>query len=647
MSELSIEEIYNDLVNLTENPVNINTAGREELEKLLFLNDIQILEIIEYRIKFGTILSPSELLSISGLNRENIQMMLLYIKFANDKNSRIDIQNKNYIKAEHSLMLRSTRIIEPKKGYLSGIYQGDQWKHYLRYRFRGKKFVKFGLTAEKDPGEEFFSSSQKYGFDFYSGFAEVNPGGLVNKIILGDFICQFGQGLNLWSGFSGGKSSYRTVDIKKRAAGLKSYSSSGESGFFRGAGISLKKYGMEFTAFISSDKIDSKTENMQDSSINSMEVIRTFYTSGLHRTETELQNRNITNETFFGANLNYRSNSFSVGLTFSEQIFDKTYLKQTKIYNVMEFNSERNNYSASMDFLILLRKITFFGEGSLSKNGGTAILGGVLFNPFSAIGFSLLYRNYSPSYYSSHSGAFSENTRTINEKGIYLGIEIQAFKQLKIKGYADNYSFPWLKYLVDTPSSGTEYLINLEYELEENIHIESRFRSEKKGKSFNNELPGSKISSYQLKQNFRNQLNINIPFHHFNLLLRSRLELSFYNEFDSDREKGWLLFQDLLYRPANKRTSLSLRYAIFNSESYNCRIYTYEHDLLYSFSTPSFYNKGFRFYINIKYKVSRLFDLWLKYAISKYPNKKTIGTAYEEIQGNKRSEIRVQLRGRI
>ncbi len=55
---------------------------------------------------------------------------------------------------------------------------------------------------EKDAGEEFFTGSNKQGFDYYSGhFYLKNISQNVHSVALGDFQVYFGQGLTIWGGF--------------------------------------------------------------------------------------------------------------------------------------------------------------------------------------------------------------------------------------------------------------------------------------------------------------------------------------------------------------------------------------------------------------------------------------------------------------
>ena len=107
---------------------------------------------------------------------------------------------------------------------------------------------------------------------------------------------------------------------------------------------------------------------------------------------------------------------------------------------------------------------------------------------------------------------------------------------------------------------------------------------------------------------------------------------------------GYLLYQDVLIRPPEKPYDISLRYAIFDTDTYDERIYAYENDVLYAFSIPAYYYKGSRFYILFKYEITDWLDFWLRYATTWYSNQNTIGNDLDEIQGSRRSEVKAQLR---
>ncbi|MFC2097757.1 ComEA family DNA-binding protein [Bacteroidota bacterium] len=641
------EQLYNDLTVLLNNPVNINSSTREELERLIFFSEKQITEIIEYRSKYGVLLSAGELQIISGLTKESIIKIMPFILFADKDNKTPKLEKEKYKKSKNTIIIRSSRVLEKKSGFFSKKLCGDTWKHYFKYRYDGSNFLNFGITAEKDPGEQFFRESQKYGYDYYSAFIEINPDRLIKKIVIGDFVCQFGQGSVIWNGFSGGKNSSRLIDINKRAGGIKPYSSSTEYGFFRGAGIMLKKNNINLNTFISYRKIDAKIEIVSDTFGISDRTIKTIYTTGFHRTESEMEHKNSSGELVYGCNINYRKDIYSVGVSFAGQKYDDKLLKEVKPYNIMYRNYWKTNYFGGLDYMLISRKLTLYGEFSVSRGGGSTFLNGLIYYPFSGISFSMLYRTFAPHYHSAFAKPFSEGNKSSNEKGFYFGIELQASKKLKISGYVDNFSFPWLKFLVDAPSSGSEYFISLENNFNENINFVCQFRSEKKEKNITDNQPGLKKTEIAEKRYFRNQLEIKVPFNKFDIILRNRLEFSTYKTIDISLQKGWLFYQDILFRPQELPIGISFRYCIFNIENYNNRIYTYEQDVQYSFSIPAFFDRGYRYYLCLKYKLSKRINFQIKYGITKYPEKESIGTGIDEIAGNRKSEINMLLRIKI
>ena len=105
-----------------------------------------------------------------------------------------------------------------------------------------------------------------------------------------------------------------------------------------------------------------------------------------------------------------------------------------------------------------------------------------------------------------------------------------------------------------------------------------------------------------------------------------------------------VFFQDILYKPMMGKWDIIARLAIFETDGYNSRIYTYENDLLYQFSVPALQNQGARYFLLINYKFSRKAEFWVKFAHTVYANQKTIGTGLDEVQGNKKSDLKIQLR---
>ena len=65
-------------------------------------------------------------------------------------------------------------------------------------------------------------------------------------------------------------------------------------------------------------------------------------------------------------------------------------------------------------------------------------------------------------------------------------------------------------------------------------------------------------------------------------------------------------------------------------------------DVLYSYSIPVFYDKGLRYYLNCNVDLNRKITIWARLAQTVYKGKSLIGSGLDEIQGNKKTEIKLQ-----
>ena len=89
--------------------------------------------------------------------------------------------------------------------------------------------------------------------------------------------------------------------------------------------------------------------------------------------------------------------------------------------------------------------------------------------------------------------------------------------------------------------------------------------------------------------------------------------------------------------------SFSFRYALFETDSYNSRIYAYENDVLYSYSISSYYFRGSRAYLTLNYNITQKMEIWLRYEHTFYNNKDVIGSGLTQIQGGVKSEVKAQV----
>lgn len=646
--EPDFTDLLDNITFLLENPVDLNSADFDQMKQIMFLTDFQVMKIIEYRAKYGNFLTIYELQGVEGLNEETIELMEPFVKISNEKPKGIFKPRDVFRNGKHNFFLRYSQIAEDQKGYKSlsdsakaanpnGYYPGSPSKIYSRYGFNYNNRLRIGITADKDPGEEFFKGTQPNGFDFYSAFAYYSGKGVVKDLVVGDYQAGFGQGLTFWTGLAFGKSS-EAVSMKRNAVGIKPSTSVNENLFMRGIAATFAMQNLELTTFYSSKKVDA---NIGETDTLNPEIlyVTSLQETGYHRTQAELMDKNAIGEKIMGLHLGYRKNLYSIGATVYKTNFDTPIQNSGDLYEKYRF-SGTGNLNGGLDFNFYVKNFNFFGELSASQNGGKAYLAGCQASVGPRVAFSVFYRDYGAKYQNLYSNALGENSDNNNEKGLYAGILLRLHKYWTFTGYSDYFSFPWLKYRVDAPSAGSEYSAQLSYQPMRTLELIFRYRYENKQINSGEEALLPQIST-TVRQNFRFHVSSDIlPW----ITLRSRVEYLKFVPGNEPSGNGFLVYQDVTVRPENRPFDVTMRYAIFSTDSYDERIYAYENDVLYAFSVPSYYDQGSRWYLLVKYEFARWLDFWVRYARTVYTNQQTIGSGLDEIEGDTKSEIKVQVR---
>jgi hypothetical protein len=636
--DFDISEYQDRLNYYQKNPINLNKTNYEELNGLLFLSPLQISNLFYHIKNYGKLIDVLELQSIPEFDDITIKRILPFVGLnQNDLGDPITLKNiKNF--GKHDLLLRFGQVTQTAKGYtdLPGSkYLGTPERLLLRYKFTYSNRISAAIIAEKDAGENLFGGVKQYPFDYQSAHLAILNTGKFKKIIVGDFTMQFGQGLTLWSGFAFGKAPDVT-SVAKRDVGLKPYTSTNEFSFFRGAATTINLFkNIDFTAFISFRKLDASL------SLNGLgeQVLSTINETGLHRTPTEILNKNSVSQKIYGSVLQYQTNNFSIGLIGYHTKFDKTFVTTNAPYTFNNFIGDHlTNVGAHYNYTF--KNIYIFGEVGHSLNSGFGMLNGVLMSLTSKISAVFLQRNYSPNYHNFFNQATAEGSRASNEKGFYSGLNFTLSRHWTFAFYADYFRFPWLKFRVDAPSKGNEVLGQLNYTPSKTLKAFLRYKYEIKEQNTDLTVPINFLDEVK-RSSYRGDVSWKLG---KTLKLQNRIEISQFKKGSSKAEFGFLTYQDIAYAPLFSKITANIRLAYFNTSSFNSRIYAYEDDVLYNFNFGIYNGKGFRTYLNMKYKLSKKLDVWARYALFFYPNTNTVGSGLEEIAGNKKTDVKLQMR---
>lgn len=644
------EDIYERLLLLYENPINLNTASNEALQSLFILSPAQISSLQEYILRNGKLLTNFELQYIEGFDLSTINKLLPFITI--DARNAIEdtrpLLKRILTERNNYFIFRHERAIESKRGYqfseneMDSRYVGSPDKFYWRYRVSKLQDFSLGLTAEKDAGEALTwdRDSRRFGADFWSAHFMLERKGKWRKIILGDYQLQFGQGLLFGSGLSVGKGSETVNSLQKANLGIRPYTSVVEGGFLRGGAATYNlNSGFSGTAFISRLRQDANIRNGENEDFET--YFSSIQLSGLHRIPNEIANKHQVTETVYGFNLDYKPNDFKrAGIIATTNTFSTPIQKNDQAYNQFEFSGTLN-YNISLYGNFRWQQFYFFGEGAMSKSGGKGSILGFRASLSNRVDFAMILRDFQRDFHSMRGAAFGENSRNINERGMYWGIKYQLNNQLHLSAYYDSFRFPWLRFRVNTPSAGNDYLIRMNYVPKRGISTYFQFRRKNKEANVNSEetnqilvLPGQK-----------NQYLINVEFKVSDeLFFRSRVQFSNY-KIDSKYTQGSAFIQDAVFK--SKNITFSGRMALFDTEGAQNRQYAYERDVLYAFSIPAYSGRGIRNYFLINYKLSRHIDIWARIARTTFHDRNEIGTGLELINGNKRTDVKFQVRYKI
>ncbi|HYQ56152.1 MAG TPA: helix-hairpin-helix domain-containing protein [Draconibacterium sp.] len=627
--------IIEDLEYLIEHPININATSTTELARLYLLNEIQIQKLLEYIATYGPVYSIYELNTIDGFTPNLLQKLEYFIVFGQEEQEQQTL--KDQLKyADHQLLLRTLGNLQEARGYKekedgTKAYEGNRFRYYTRYILKADDKLSVGFTAEKDPGEAFFNHSNKSGFDFYSGHVSFKLNNTFENISVGDYLVRSGQGLVIWQGYTNGKSE-NVLGITKTGQGIRGYTSVDENYYFRGAATSLNLGNSTINLFYSRKNADGNLVygNSEVTHFSSLQ------TSGYHRTESEIADEKTVKFTNAGGVFNHHFKHLKLGATLVYQSFDKPFIRSDQLYNQFRFQGT-NNYTAGADYLYSKNNYTFFGEAAVSKSKGKAITQGAIVHINDQLGFSALFRHFDKDYHAFWANTMAEGSNISNESGLYFGVRFLPAKFVTLSAYSDVYQSEWFNYSTAGPARSWDIFAQTDFQVSEKISAYLRFKNEEKDQKFKNENRYINLPERVQKLRFHLQVQVSES-----VLLKTRAEHVYYK--DDESENGFMLFQDIQFKPQEFPLNLAVRLAWFHTESYNSRIYAYENDILYAFSIPAYYGEGFRTYINLKYRPAKKIECWFKLANTWWTDRETISSGYNEIAGLHKTELKFQLR---
>ena len=664
------EDLLENYIFFSENPVNINSEEVIQLVELHLLTMFQYEELLKYRRYYGNFMFLDELEMVDGFVEQTLAIILPVVCIEQDQNKDKITLSKMARYGKHQIVGRYEQILEKQQGYASiddsallakpnSRYLGSPQKYQLKYTYNYRNKIRAGFTLEKDAGELFFTDKvrdtiqallgKQYnkGFDFAGFHIYAKDLGIVKAAVLGDYQLAFGQGLTLWSGMSFGKAGAGS-SVMKQGRGITPKASASEYAFMRGTAVALGKGPFSGTIFYSNRWVDANVSAAD--TLDEAELVSSLQETGYHRTIGELQDRHAIRQQMIGGHFAYAIAHFEIGYTLHHTWINVPLELRPTHYNQFYFQGSRIT-NHGIDFKYVKGKYAVFGEMAMSYNSDSIVLQqtqhpvafaglvGLTIKPAGYLNFTIMYRDYGKTYQNLMSNAFSEGSRNQGQRGIYLGVELAPAPYWNVLAYTDQFQFTWLTSQVNAPSRGHDYYLRISHSFNRRTNAYLQFRSKTKMKNSTDAFVFSHYPIFYTKNTVRFNINYQIvgDFHCSN-----KAEYAQYRNDDGTNEHGYFLCQDIAYKPEHKPYSFTFRYAIFDAKDYNTRIYAYENDVLYSFSVPALYGKGMRLYLLGKVKLFNTLTLYARIGRTIYSDRNEIGSGLTLIEGNHKTDLKVE-----
>jgi hypothetical protein len=468
----------------------------------------------------------------------------------------------------------------------------------------------------------------------FSGYLQINDLGPIHSIIAGNYRVSFGYGVNL----SGGQSGFGDGNVMAGMANrIRPQTSLSEAGFFRGVAVNAGCGRFSFTAFASSQKIDG-TSLVTDSAGRPVSF-SSVDQSGLHRTISELNDRKSVSEKIIGGFLVYANNWMKTGIIACYNEFDASVIKSSQPYRKFGF-SGRSNLVTGFSVTIWLPKVHLFNETSISKNFKMGSVSGLELLPSPGVQISIAHSYFAVAYQNMYGSGSISSSHNSGENGILADVKAELPKKWLVEFISNISRSLWVIYNLNAPSVQKEIRVNTEKAWQQANSMSFSFRYLQRSvtdpgiSSWISHPENMTLYKFRLEGRFEAY-----PGFRF----KTRVECAFTSEKLHSINPGWLLFQDLEYSFSRVALKFWFRACIFGVPDYDSRIYSYENDVLYSFTSYMHYGKGIRGIIMLNYSPADWLDFWLRLA-TVCNTSRQIGSGYDEIEGNRQNEIEIQVR---
>lgn len=608
--EIGQTDFLQVLKDLEDDPIDLNAATIRELLRIPFLNQEMARQIVRFRSRNGRYQNRRDLLNVPGMTEELLSAVSPLVRVRSAPTRSVVDYRIQLGRPLHTI--RGYREPSEKNSYQNPFYL------YHRLRWRPSPVFQAGLIWEKDSGESNW-------FDYAAFHLAYHWIKARSHILVGDFNLETGQKLVFSNPYGTPVALASTQPFIATPLRWTPHLAADETAFLRGilwhGALSSK---LALNLLYSRHSLDA---NLTADSA----AVRSFYTSGYHRTRGEAEKRNRVVEQILGGGIIADFVSGQAGVQAARSRFSLPILSPAGSFRD-EFTHLSGFYSMRKEFLQL------GGEGVLLDGKFPAFQQTLLINiPHPRVSYGALVYYYHPEYWAFHGRGFgSISEQPANELGYFLTMHTRIFAATELAGYfqasrparpANEFAF-----LKRAQQFQAGQRLNRTWIM---VRFTRRFR---RGAAA---VPAQELAVLeQVIEAARLQVNTDAS---KNLRISHRLEFTRVSPLQNGiRNHGVSFYQDIRYR-IGKNLLLQARWTQFDIPAYDYRIYEYENDLPGNFRNVLLNGRGIKWFFLIHYSPVKHWRFALKYREIHYPDEETLGSGLDTVLGNRKKEIRIQM----
>ena len=604
--EEDLQQHLQELKELTEHPLNINTATVEDLLQLPFLSEAQIEQIHAYIYLHGQMQTLAELRLVPLIDDATRRWIPLFM-YAEPEQQETDKRLFSRLRHDFSTRLDIPLYYRVGQQQENG-YRGDPLYHRIRYTLGNSRHFQAGLRVEKDAGERFYDS--------YGAYAMLHDVGILDKAVVGDYRIGFGEGLVI----GGSTWNSKSTPPLKTQGGIRPMTGMDETNFLRGAAVTLSLGNhIKLSAFGSYRK--------RDATLTSKGEVQTLRTDGYHRTASEWEKKRNVGSTVLGGNIAWYNKGFHLGATGYWQKFSRTLNPGSQQYRAIY--PKGNAFGAvGMNYGYTRYRLSFAGEVAYSTAaGGWATINRASWSIGRSYVLSAVQRFYAYQYFSFYASALAENSNAQNESGVLVHLQAEPLAGLQLTAYADFFHHPWPRYRMTHSSTGQEFMLQGSYAISRKHTLLARYQLKRKENGDRME-PHHRIKlGWTCEPSGQWRLQTTGSFHG---VLGS---------------KGFMLSQNVRLVLSKPSLSFNGQLGYFNTDDYLSRIYVTQPSLYSSVSSASYSGHGMIGVLTCRWQSrNRRWMLEARYGMVRYFDREEQGTGLQRILSPWKNDLSVQTR---